>query len=254
MEWKNEGDNKMTSPEQINESDPPKEKSILSKIRENKGLIKIKSLVGRFVEIIIPPYAPKLDIDSILIPGEENKDSATILHFSEIQILLGMIFFLFGLGAIISGEGLLYILMIFGFVLVSTGFEIEEIYVTTKRLIVRRIGFIERIIRIPSDEEHLVEHIVSFNVGRAPMNKIMIFLGLVAFFTLLFAGEQGAMVQFLILQAAIIMSLFGLRLGKRILTLNFAGGHAVILGIRKGVPEHLLKSIMKSLYEVRELA
>ncbi|MHA2089881.1 MAG: hypothetical protein ACW98K_03400 [Candidatus Kariarchaeaceae archaeon] len=212
----------------------------------------ITSLVPAVINKIIPLYEPRIEIEKKLIPGEIATDNAVIRHFSEMQILIGFIIIALGIfaGSIISLYAYLFLLL--GLLLVMTGFDIEEIYITNRRMLIRRIGFIERIIRIPSDEEHLLEHVVSFTVGRAPMNTIIVFLG-GSGFLLVIGSDLGVWTQFIIILVSIIIMLIGLRLGKRILTINLAGGHHVILGVRKGVPTHILQSMMETIYKTNEM-
>ncbi|MHA2254020.1 MAG: hypothetical protein ACXAD7_26950 [Candidatus Kariarchaeaceae archaeon] len=224
--------------------------SILTKIKKKlyQLVITTNSFVRVVINKLIPSYEPRIEIEKKLVPGEIAKDNTLIRHFSEMQILIGFIVIILGIfaGSIISLYA--YLVLLLGFILVITGFDIEEIYITSKRMLIRHIGFIERIIRIPSDEEHLLEHVVSFTVGRAPMNGIVVFLGASGFLLLLGSGLDGS-VQFIIVLVSIAIMVIGLRLGKRILTINLAGGHQVILGVRKGIPTHILQSMMETIYQ-----
>ena len=133
--------------------------------------------------------------------------------------------------------------------MLKTGFEIEEIYITSKRLLVRRIGLLERIIRIPVDEEHIIEHIVTFKLGRAPVQIVIFSLGLVTGFTAI-VSQIDPVTDTIIVITALILTLVGMRLGKRIITLQFAGHHVVVLGRRKGVPLHIYESLQKAIYKL----
>lgn len=213
----------------------------------NPRFYRLKKMIDSIVNRLIPEFAPKLKIEEKLIDNEINKDYAMIKHYSEIQILVGVIIILFGFGGTVSSSGIYLLVGILGVILVLTGYDIEEIYVTDIRLLVRRIGLLERIIRIPSDEEHLLKHIVSFNIGRAPTQKILMALAAIGFMTGItetLATLNGLVLVF----TSLALFILGLRLGKRIVTLNLAGGHVVILGIRKGVPKHLIQSIMTSTF------
>ncbi len=170
-----------------------------------------------------------------------------IKYYSELQILMGAIIFIFGALGAISSNGLYLLVSILGAVLVFTGFDIEEIYVTNIRLLIRRIGLLERIIRVPADEEHLLKHIVSFKIGRAPTHKILMGLAVIGFINEI-TSTIGNVPGFIILITSFILFILALRLGKRVVTLNLAGGHNIVLGIRKGVPTHLIKSIMTSTF------
>lgn len=210
-------------------------------------------LIVKGIDKLIPPFAPKIKIEEKLIPKEANLDYALIRHYSEFQILLGFIMTILGLYMMFTIDFLLLILVILGMILVLTGFEIEELYITSIRLLIRRISFIERFIRVPADEEHLLKHVVSFSVGRAPPNKILIGMSIfgpviIAFRELGSAGSVPAIVNLIIVGISLAVLIMGLRLGRRAIVINMAGGHTVLLGIRKGVPEHILHSLIKSAY------
>ncbi|MHA2031501.1 MAG: hypothetical protein ACW99Q_19155, partial [Candidatus Kariarchaeaceae archaeon] len=142
----------------------------------------LKKFIDSIINRLIPDFAPKLEIDEKLIDDEYSKDYALIRYYSELQILLGIS--ILAIGGIGLAVDIIFILVCcLGVILILTGFEIEEIYVTNVRLLIRRIGLLERIIRIPSDEEHLLRHVVSFHIGRAPTQKVLMTLaaiGLVA--------------------------------------------------------------------------
>ncbi|MCY3412902.1 MAG: hypothetical protein INQ03_14790 [Candidatus Heimdallarchaeota archaeon] len=236
---------------------PRKEESpLLKTIGKVRHLVTLTII--KLIDKIIPPYAPLIKLEEKLIPQEKKVDYALIRHYNEIQILVGLLIFILGF-VLLSIDGFLFILIILGIILVFTGFEIEEIYITSIRLLIRRIGFVERIIRVPSDEEHLLSHVVSFNVGRAPMNKILTSLAIIVPFLMLFRelGASGSIPQILIVILLIICAvilIIGMRLGRRILVIHLSGGHVVMLGTRKGIPEHLLRSLMQSVYQLGEVA
>lgn len=212
-----------------------------------KRFPKIAKIIDSTLNKIIPEFAPKLKIEEKLIDNEINKDYTLIRYYSELQILAGFVIFIFGLIAFLTINGLYLLVLILGILLVLTGFDLEEIYVTNKRLLIRRIGLLERIIRIPSDEEHLLRHIVSFNIGRAPVQRILMTIAAIGFFAVITLSIGGAL-GMLVIITSFVFFLLAMRLGKRIVTLNLAGGHYVILGLRKGVPTHLIKSIMSSTF------
>lgn len=238
----------------INEStDTSKSKDLKLRYKELKSYIsKFSGYIIKIVDKIVPTFAPLLEINEKLIPDEEVKDNVLIRHYSEIQILIGLIAFFVGLFTL-SYDSLLIFLCVIGFLLVFTGFEIEEIYVTSKRLFVRHIGFLERIIRVPSDEEHLLNHVVSYSIGRAPFNLFLVGLSLVGPIIVIIRESNPNYSSYAILTLFIfIMSLsiliIGMRLGKRVIVLNLAGNHSVLLGVRKGVPVHILKSIISVVF------
>lgn len=217
-----------------------------------KFITKLASYAVKLIDLIIPPYAPLINLEEKLIPKEEKKDYALIRHYSEFQILLGL--FLLVIGVIVAVfESLLWIAPIFGIILIATGFEIEEIYITNIRLLIRKIGFVERLIKVPVDEEHILKHVVSFNVGRAPMNKILTGMSIIGPLIIAFReiSNPGSISTFLIISIMIIsvfIFILGMRLGKRILVIHLAGGHQVLLGTRKGIPLHILNSMIQSVY------
>lgn len=211
-------------------------------------LAKPTRVFKRIFDRIIPPFEPRLPIEERLVPGEVALDNTRILYFAAIQILLGLVsiaigFFTFAFFAWV-GIGLL----VLGVVLVVTGFEIEEIYVTNSRLLIRRIGLVERIFRIPSDEEHGIQHAVSFVVGRAPMNKALVVCAIGLLSPLPFEVVRGSYVAWVIGFTSAVLLYFGLRLGRRSLTVFLAGGHQVVLGVRKGLPNHILDSFMRAVH------
>jgi hypothetical protein len=209
---------------------------------ESQEKEKEPSLITKILNKVIRPYFPRLPINEKIVPDEKIMDSAVIKHYSQTQMLLGLIVFVLGLVlfSIIEYITLSLLLSFIGILLFFTAYETEEIYVTSDRLLVRRIGFIERFIRIPSDEEHVIEHVVSYHIGRAPMNKILVFMAFVPL-TMLTANDA-RYISILIAFTSIAFFTLGLRLGKRVFTINFAGGHVVLLGLRKGVPKHLIES------------
>ncbi|OLS20166.1 MAG: hypothetical protein HeimC2_38560 [Candidatus Heimdallarchaeota archaeon LC_2] len=217
--------------------------SFKKKSRLKRWFAFVDSILNR----LIPNFAPKIIIEEKLIENEKNIDYAMIKYYSEIQILLGLVIFILGALAASFSNGLYLIVSILGVFLVFTGFDIEEIYVTNIRLLIRRIGLLERIIRVPADEEHLLKHIVSFNIGRAPTHKILMGLAAIGFInaiTFIVVNLVGMIISI----TSLVFFILGLRLGKRVVTLNLAGGHTIVLGIRKGVPRHLIQSIMKSTF------
>ncbi len=231
-------------------------KSIITLIYEKISTIisYLASYMIKLIDKFIPPFAPLIDLEEKLIPKEEKQDYTLIRHYNEFQILLGFFLFIFGIFIALIIDELLWIIMVLGFILIITGFEIEEIYITNIRLLIRRIGFIERIIRVPSDEEHLLNHVVSFNIGRAPINKIISGFAIIGpvIITLRELDAPKSLPTYLIV-IILILSVFiliiGMRLGRRILVIYLSGGHTVILGQRKGIPEHMLKSLMNSIYK-----
>ncbi|MHA2055374.1 MAG: hypothetical protein ACW99F_17480, partial [Candidatus Hodarchaeales archaeon] len=195
---------KKENPE-THEDKPLNETSGRDKEVENKGFRifeTINSIVPAAINRLIPIFEPRIEIEKKLVPNEIATDNAIIRHYEELQILIGFLILIFGLfaGSIISLYAYLFLLL--GFLLVITGFDIEEIYITNKRMLIRHIGFVERIIRIPSDEEHLLEHVVSFTVGRAPMNALIVFLGGSGFFVLL-SSDLGVWTQFVVVLVSI---------------------------------------------------
>ena len=216
--------------------------------KQKKPRIKrLLTFVDTIFNRLIPNFAPKIIIEEKLIENEISKDYAMIRYYSELQILIGTIIFAFGAFGAISSNGLYLLVSILGAVLVFTGFDIEEIYVTNIRLLIRRIGLLERIIRVPADEEHLLKHIVSFKIGRAPTHKILMVFAVIGFINEI-TSTIGNLLGFIILITSLMLFILALRLGKRVVTLNLAGGHSIVLGIRKGVPTHLIQSIMSSTF------
>lgn len=261
----------MSNKESSNNSDKGLEYSTISKDEEEKSwfLSKITQSIFRItkkiftslakyivkgIDYIIPPYTPLINLEKKLIPKEEKKDYTIIHHYNEIQIIIGFLLAIIGIITGPSIDELLWILTILGLILIFTGFEIEEIYITNFRLLVRRIGFIERVIRVPSDEEHLLEHVVSFNIGRAPMNKIITSIAaigpiLITIRELNIPGSIPKLLVITLLATSVFILIIGLRLGKRILVIYLAGGHTVILGQRKGIPRHILTTMMTQIYK-----
>jgi len=236
---KEKGETEVTKPLDLAGKSEPKQKKS-----------RLKRLLG-FVDVIfnklVPNFAPKLKIEEKLMDNEIRKDYAMIKYYSELQILLGTLIFVFGAYGAIFLNGLYLLVSILGVVLVFTGFDIEEIYVTNIRLLIRRIGLLERIIKVPADEEHLLKHIVSFKIGRAPTHKILMGLAVIGFINEI-TSTIGNVPGFIILITSFVLFILALRLGKRVVTLNLAGGHNIALGIRKGVPTHLIQSIMSSTF------
>jgi hypothetical protein len=226
--------------------EPTKQKELAEQIQEKEEK---PSLITRALNKVIRPYFPKLPIKEKIVPDEKIMDTAVIKHYSQTQMLLGLITFALGLVlfTIIVYITLCVIVCFLGILLFLTAYETEEIYVTSDRLLVRRIGFIERFLRIPSDEEHVIEHVVSYYIGRAPMNKILVFA---AFMPLgILSDDVSRGIAILIAFTSIAFFALGLRLGKRVFTINFAGGHVVLLGLRKGVPKHLIESFTEVVVE-----
>jgi len=194
------------------------------------------------------PFAPKIVIQEKLIDDEEEKDYALIRYYQPIQIIVGLVLLLVSIYLIFAESIIFILLTMFSIFLIFTGYEIEEIYVTTYRLLIRRIGLFERIIRIPSDEEHMIRHIVSFQYGRAPVQLFLVILGSLGIMVNSFSSFA-IFARWMLLITSIGLFVFGMRLGRRILTLNLAGGHFVILGARKGVPVRLIDTLMLMLFE-----
>lgn len=208
--------------------------------------------VGKFVRTvfnrILPPYEPRINLEEKLVDDEEALDSTVIYYLSEAQLLLGL--FLMVLGIFLPSVlniSFLYFLLLAGALLILTCYELEEICITSRRLLIRRIGMVERILRIPSDEEHLLVHIVSYKIGRAPINWPVTLFGLIGYLSL-FVESIPDFYELLIIIASTIILLFGLRINRRALTIFFAGGHHVILGLRKGVPKRILSTFQTVLY------
>jgi hypothetical protein len=210
---------------------------------------KTTKVLGQILNKIIPSYAPRIEIDKKLIPDEIEIDHVEIKHFNEFQILFGLIFTVVFSYLALAYYWILIFVVILGLVMLKTGFEIEEIYVTSNRLLIRRIGLLERIIKIPVDEEHIIEHIVTFKLGRAPVQIIIFSLGLLTGFVAI-VSQLDPLINTVIVITAIALILIGMRLGKRIITLYFAGQHVVILGSRKGVPLHIYESLQKAIYKI----
>ena len=226
---------------------------VTKKSRMKKILNKIKLFTQTLVNKVIPPYEPRINIEEKLIPDEIAIDNALIRHFSELQIIIGFIIFMLSFLLVNLYGPIFYLFLILAIILIFTAFDIEEIYVTSKRLIIRRISFVERITRIPSDEEHLLEHVVSFIVGRAPMNTVLVFFGVSGLAIIIFSTQLSFFIVLSITLASLIILYIGLRLGKKLLTINLAGGHVVVLGIRKGIPDHIILSMSETIYQDPEL-
>ena len=210
---------------------------------------KILRPVGKLFDTILPPYEPRIEIKKKLVQKEQVIEHAIIRHFSEIQLLVGIIAIILGpiLESIFDSSYYIFF-SIMGLVLVLSAYEMEEIYVTTYRIMVRRVGLVERIIRVPSDEEHALEHVVSFQVGRAPVNIILVVLSILGFSSIFITNLTDFMLLVAIIPSTVIL-LYGLRINRRALTLHLAGGLSVILGVRKGVPKRIITAIQISIYE-----
>ena len=237
--------------EDIDEKKPEQSTSYFIKLQNSSKVIlnKTRKIVGKVIDKIFPSFAPLIEIEKKLIPGEVEIDHVRIKHFNEFQILFGLIFVVVFTILGLTYNWILLFVVILGLVMLKTGFEIEEIYVTSNRLLIRRIGLLERIIRIPVDEEHIIEHVVTFKLGRAPVQIVIFTLGLLTGFVAIVITLD-PLTNALIVVTAVILTLIGMRLGKRIITLFFAGNHIVILGSRKGVPLHLYHSLQKAIYKI----
>ncbi len=236
----------------VKKPEESKTSNYLSVIKKSVLLIinNSRKVIGRVIDKIFPAFAPLIEIDKKLIPGEFEIDHVNIKHFNEFQILFGLIFVIVFSILGFTYYWILLFVVILGLVMLKTGFEIEEIYVTSKRLLIRRIGLLERIIRIPVDEEHIIEHVVTFKLGRAPVQIVIFSLGLLTGFVAI-VSSLDPLTNAIIVIAAVTLILIGMRLGKRIITLFFAGNHIVILGSRKGVPLHLYQSLQKAIYKIK---
>jgi len=113
-------------------------------------LQKLLSPILWLFNTLLPPYEPRIDIEEKLIRHEQIRDHAIIRHFSEIQLGLGVLLVLVSLILALGvGNGFLYILTILGIVVIFSAYEMEEIYVTNRRLLLRRVGLVERFLRVP---------------------------------------------------------------------------------------------------------
>jgi len=217
----------------------------------NQNLKKSRSMIN-FIDKILPSFEPLLELEEKLIENELEVDHTVIRHFEEIQILIGLVLMILSFPLVsFFGFASIYLVGLLGFILVFTGFEIEEIYITTRRVIIRRIGLLERILRIPSDEEHSTEHIVSYTIGRAPFNIILLFFGLLGIITL-YSTNLHIIGDLVIFFTSLYILKYALRLGKRSLTIYLAGGHHTILGQRKGIPSHIVISMMKIIFKAEK--
>lgn len=198
---------------------------------------------------ILPPYEPRIDIDKRKISGETISDHAVIRHFSEVQLVLGLIAFIAGfIVRGLVGSGYAWFITILGIVLFFSAYEMEEIYVTSHRIIIRRVGMVERIMKVPSDEDHAINHLVSFQVGRAPVNIFLVVIAGIGYLVI-FSNNQSDFFQLLVIISATIILYFGLRVNRRAVTLHLAGGLNVIMGLRKGIPKRIISAIQVTIYE-----
>lgn len=212
-----------------------------------------RTLYQKVMRKIFPPFVPRYPIEERLIANEHKVDESMTYHLSELQlgfgILLGVLGLILSLFYFYPG---LSVLLTAG-LLILTGFEVEEIIITNKRILIRKVGLVERVLRIPVDEEHLLKHVVSYYVGRAPVNIFLVFASILL---ILFAGLAQWIFDYNIffLWIAVYSSLFslgiGLRLWKRALTINFTGGTQLVLGLRKGIPFHILANFSNMVLNV----
>lgn len=208
----------------------------------------LKSVVKAF-DAILPPYEPRIDIDQKLVKSERAIEHAIIRHFSELQLFFGLLFIALGpLFQVIYNSVYLYFISLLGLILVFSSYELEEIFITSHRIMVRRVGMVERVLRVPSDEEHALEHLVSFNVGRAPPNYLLLLIALPGYFVL-FNDQLANFPQLLVILASTVILVFSLRINRRAVTLALAGGLQIILGVRKGIPKRIINALQQSMFE-----
>ena len=147
--------------------------------------------LGKLFDRVVPPYDQRIDLAAKLIGREEPVDSAVVRHFLEIQLLISLIAIPLGIIlASVYNSGYMWVITIMGLYLFFTAYEMEEIIVSTYRIMVRRIGLLERILKIPSDEEHALEHVISISVGRAPVNLPLFIFSLPGFVVLTSVGGR----------------------------------------------------------------
>jgi hypothetical protein len=206
---------------------------------------KKKNIFRRIFKKFFPPLAPRYPVEERLIKNEKVNEKSYVLHLSNVQLLLGIVIFVIGIILFNSYFFIGLIVISLGMLLLLIAYEIEEIIITNKRILIRKIGMMERILRIPSDEEHLLKHVVSFYVGRAPVNKPVLVVG----FVLLIANgfvlpqiDPNPVLIYTILISCLIIFYIGLRLRRRALRIYLSGGHFILIGVRKGVPQNILKS------------
>lgn len=206
---------------------------------------------GRFwklVQTILRPMAPEMPIQRMLLPNERSIDSVLLIFFEEVQIFIGILILLIGTGLLFFDVEKIYVvsIIIFSIITIITGSMSEEIHVTNQRILVRRIDLLERIFRIPRDCQYLITQIVSFQVGRAPVNRLLLLPSLlIAILDIMF--PMHILIRIGIVAVLIPILFFALRINKRAMSFQLSGGHSVILGAEKGIPLHLVDTLSEIL-------
>lgn len=208
--------------------------------------------VGQSIISRIKKNTKPIAIKKQLLPGEDHLNSKLVVYFDEWQIIIGFIIFMLGVLSplYIINIGLIFIATLSGSLIMVTGYATEEVHITSSRIMVRRMNWIDRFFRIPKDSQYIINEIVSFDLERAPMNQALFVSGLVPplLYFIPVVRNSGVLVIALFILSLILIA-FSQRLGKRTIAFSMSGGHRVHLGIYKGIPQSVVEAFIDIVME-----
>ena len=94
---------------------------------EDFDKIETQSVLTKYIRKLIPSVPHMVDLNDKLVEGETIQDKIRVRHYSEIQIIIGILATLFGFIFVFAINIYFVILLISGVYLVLTGYEIEDI-------------------------------------------------------------------------------------------------------------------------------
>ncbi|MCY3413820.1 MAG: hypothetical protein INQ03_19405 [Candidatus Heimdallarchaeota archaeon] len=213
-----------------------------------------KGKITKLIDTLLRPFVPNLPVKSMLLRDERQVDSVHLIYFEEGQLLVGVLIGFISIISLFFDIPLFYslVLLAIGLLVFFTGSVSEEIYLTNQRLLVRRIDLLERIFRVPRDEQYLISQVVSFQVGRAPFNRPLLYL--LVFMTIV----DAFLPVYLLFKIIVFLSLlpaifFALRIGKRAFVFNLSGGHIVTLGAQKGLRLDFIDNFSEILLDINAI-
>lgn len=207
-----------------------------------------KVVLERLINIIIRPFAPPIPIKKLLLTNEVVVDNVLLVYFTEGQLVLGLILAIIGtyILGLLPFKLLGGLIVLLGIAFFFTASGSEEIYITSSRLLIRRLNLADRLFHIPRDEQYLVKQAVSFQIGRAPVNRIMLgFDFLIILYTVIFSPIY--LITIFVYITVIISMYYALRLKKRAISFQMSGGGNVAIGIYKGIPLRFVQNFTETL-------
>ncbi|MHA1976609.1 MAG: hypothetical protein ACW98I_06915 [Candidatus Hodarchaeales archaeon] len=228
----------------------------------------------KVLAIFIGVYDLNNEAKKILIHEEKLVSATEIIYFSESLYVIAFILlfsllstFLIGIYNVTLFIPVLGVILLFFFLIIGTIYSatrVEMIFLTTERVVVKYLSILEKLLKVKRELSLSIDQISIISYGRAPFNRGVLVLTLIAtlidlflFFILTDEFTLSLILRMLILISSILLIfvifrlvLFGLRLTRGVLELQAVGlPIPVQIGLDKGVPRSFIQEVHLAVLE-----